>query len=379
MSFIKKILGLSSHKTQKKKSKSANQKKSTGTSCGSDGLYKDKFHYEHRKQNNYREIYFSGKEINFKEVQICMVLLLNQSRKGCEIGRNDEYSKYYEGRYGIKNINKLHRWLLDNGYLQSATLDEVLGLYKVSELKDILENLGEKKTGKKTDLIDRIKNVLPDSEKDRISKSCKSLFLSEKGEKFLEENYDFVLFHRCQYDISIDEFFKNRIVGGQKRAFNDTAFQVLSQRAYNYQVKKYFSQLEMIYHNLSNICYEDGKKDLALQYELYWMYFSSNLSTRTYLFDKEFVRLNKVENLKSRIDSPTIFNQYMLNRIIELRGYFTERMLDVVYAPEILPYSLFGKRDMLEAIQDLYGKNFNAEKYTNLIRANYGNYIKKFL
>lgn len=54
-------------------------------------------------------------------------------------------------------------------------------------------------------------------------------------------------------------------------------------------------------------------------------------------------------------------------------------MLDVVYTPEILPYCLFGKYDMLDVIQDLYDGIFDAERYTNYIRINYGKYIKKFL
>lgn len=374
MSFISKILDAFKMESAREIENGADRPASQANI-----LYHDRFHEEYRKINTYREISFSGKSLNYPEVQICMVLLLNQSRKGYTINRNDEYSRYYEGKYGIKNINKLHKWLYDNGYLRNAYLDEALNLYKVPELKMILESLGLQKTGKKADLIERITESISDSEKDKITKNCNTLFLSDEGEMFLEENYDFVLFHRCQYNISIEEFLKNRIVGNRKRNFNDTVFQILSQRAYVYQIIKYYSQLEMIYHNMSNICYEDEKKDLALQYEVYRMYFSANLSTRTYLFDKDFVKVNGVENLKSRIDSPTVFNQYMLKRIFELKSYFTEQMLDVVYTPEILPYCLFSKYDMLDAILDLYERKFDAEFYTNYIRINYGKYIKNFL
>ena len=150
--------------------------------------YDDKFDEEYRKGDTYREISFSGKEWNSPEVQLCATLLLYQSRKGSEIGKNATYSRYYEGKYGITNISKLHKWLYENGYLRDATLLETLGLYKVSELKTILESLGLKKTGNKDDLIKRVIESIDEKQKSKITKTCNYLFLTEKGKMFLDVN-----------------------------------------------------------------------------------------------------------------------------------------------------------------------------------------------
>ncbi len=97
------------------------------------------------------------------------------------------------------------------------------------------------------------------------------------------------------------------------------------------------------------------------------------------MFSLENVRFDGIETAKSRIDSESTFNPHIIARILELQPYFREQMLDVVYTPEILPYCLFGKYDMLDVVLDLYAGNFDAEKYTNYIRITYGNYAKKFL
>ena len=54
-------------------------------------------------------------------------------------------------------------------------------------------------------------------------------------------------------------------------------------------------------------------------------------------------------------------------------------MLDVVYTPEILPYCLFGKYDILDVVLDLYEEKFDAEFYTKVIQISYENYVKRFL
>lgn len=301
-------------------------------------------------------------------------------QKGYTINRNDEYSRYYEGKYGIKNINKLHKWLYDNGYLRNAYLDEALNLYKVPELKMILESLGLPKTGKKADLIERIKESISDSEKGKVIKDCKYLFPSEKGLVFLKENEDYVMWHRKSYDVTFEEFNKHRILQGRKRRFYDTIFQALNEKSSVYQFNHYFSRLEMIYYNLSEVLHDEGKYDLSLRYALLRLYCSTNLASHTALFEIDLVKLNGIEKEKEYIKSlHEIFNQGTLKRLIELKDYYGEHILDTIYGLQILPYCIFDKMDMADAIHDLYEGTFDEAFYTNYICINYEKYIKKFL
>lgn len=343
-----------------------------------DIAYNDRFYEDYRPVMQ-KTMAFTGNNFSEPAIQACAALIISGSvKRGEKIKPNDYYS-YFERLYGVVNIRKLHIWLYENGYLRNATAKEVLNLYKVDELKTILDSMGLKKNGNKQSLIDRIAENLDDSMKAKLSSECDRYFRSEKGERFLAENQDFIMFHKNQYGLNFQEFCKHRILQGRKRKFYDTVFHALSERAVTWQTKKYISQLEWVYHNLSNALYDEEKYELSLQNALYALYFSTNSASKYYLFSLENVRFDGIETAKSRIDSESTFNPHIIARILELQSYFREQMLDVVYTPEILPYCLFGKYDMLDVVLDLYDGVFDADKYTNYIRISYGNYAKKFL
>lgn len=255
-------------------------------------IYHDRFDEEYREVNNYREITFNGRNFDIPEVELCAGILLSSNQNGSKIRRNDEYSLYFEGRYRIMNINMLHRWLYEQGYLKLANLSEALSLYKVPELKIILESLGLRKTGKKDELINRVINVLDDSEKERIVNQCEHLFVTEKGLIFLKENEDYVMWHKQSYSVTFEEFNRYRILQGRKRRFYDTIFQCFNERDSIYQIKHYYSRLEMIYYNLSEALYDEGKYDLSIRYALLRLYYAANLASHVALFNLSLVRSN---------------------------------------------------------------------------------------
>lgn len=302
--------------------------------------------YEDYRPVMCRTITFTGNNFLEPAVQACAALIISGSAKKGEKIKPNDYYKYFENLYGVINIRKLHIWLYENGYLRNATPKEVLNLYKVDELKIILDSMGLKKNGNKPSLIDRIAENLDDSMKEKLSNECDRYFRSEKGERFLAENQDFVMFHKNQYGLSFQEFCEHHILQGRKRKFYDTVFHALNQRVSTWQAKRYISQLEWVYHNLSNILYDEEKYELSLQNALYSLYFSTNLASKYYLFSLENIRFDGIETAKSRIDSESTFNPHIIARILELQPYFKEQMLDVVYTPEILPYCLFGKYDI---------------------------------
>lgn len=345
-------------------------------------LYHDRFGEEYRMPDNYREIKFTGeREFGVPEVKICAAILLSGGRNGSEIRNNDGYSLYFKGRYGIANISTLHQWLYQEGYFRDANLHEALSLYKLPELKTILESLGLKKTGKKADLIDRIIQAADEGDKERIINQCKHLFPTDKGRRFLQENEDYVMYHRKSYAVTFDEFNRHRILQGRKRLFHDTIFQALTELASAYQFKQYFSRLEMIYHNLSEVLYDEGKYELSLRYALLRLYCSTNLASHAALFNADLVKFGgirkQIEHIKACNDA---FNRYTLDRIIELKPYYNDSEPDIIYGLHILPYTIFGKEDFSCAMRDLlYGDCFDADRYTDRICENYKKYIKKFL
>lgn len=375
MTFMRKILG-----TLKTESISEMENTAKGNTK-TEVIYHDRFDEEYREVNNYREITFNGRNFNIPEVQLCAAILLDGSVNGSKIRENSHYALYFEGRYGIMNISTLHRWLYEQGYLRKAFLAEALSLYKVPELKIILESLGLKKSGNKADLIERIINAIDDEEKARIVNQCEHLFVTEKGLAFLEENGDYGRWHSKSYDVTFEEFNKHRFLCGRKRRFYDTIFQALNEKAFIYQAKHYFSKLEMIYYNLSEVLYDEGKYDLYLRYILYRMYFSTNLASHPHLFDIDLVKYNGIEKQKEYIKSfNDIFHESDLKRVVELKEYYSEQILDMIYDMPILPYEIFNKIDLADSIYDLLSEEyFDTEHYINYICIKYENYINKFL
>lgn len=348
----------------------------------SEVLYKDKYNGEYRNIDTYREIKFTEKKFHVPEVQICAAILLDRSKNGSRIMDNSQYPLYFARQYGIVNISRLHQWLYEQGYLRPALLSEALRVYKVSELKRILESLGLKQNGNKLVLINRIIDSIDDTDKERILNQCDSLFMTEKGWAFLQANNDYVMYHKKSYHVSFEEFNKHRIVQGKKRQFYDTIFRSLSERSYTLAVKQYYSRLEMTYYNLSEVLYDEGKYDLSLRNALFRLYFSTNLASSPYLFDIENIRCFGIEEQKKyiRASNTVIFNKYTLQRIIELKEYYNELILDNIYGLHILPYTIFDKFDLADAIYDLLNNiYFDSELYTDYICTNYENYIKQFL
>lgn len=344
-------------------------------------LYHDRFVEEYREVDNYREIKFSGRNFNIPEVQLCAAILLSGNQNGSKIRSNDHYSLYFEGRYGLMNVSMLHKWLYKQGYLRAANLPEALSLYKVPELKIILESLGLKKSGNKSDLIERIISVINDEEKARIVNQCEHLFLTEKGLAFLEENEDYVMYHKKSYGVTFEEFNKHRILQGRKRRFYDTIFQALNEKAFTYQSKQWFSKLEMIYFNLSEVLYDEGRYDLALQNTLFRLYFSTNLASHPYYFNVDHVKYDGINKMKEHIIAcNNVFFESDLKKIVELKEYYNEHILDVIYDYCILPYTIFEKSDLADVVYDLLNEAyFDAEHYINLVCMRYENYIRRFL
>ena len=375
MSFISKILDAFKMESTREMENGAD-----GSVGQADVLYHDRFDEEYREVDNYREITFNGRNFNIPEVQLCAAILLSGNQNGSEIRNNNEYSLYFEGRYGIMNISTLHKWLYEQGYFRKANFHEAISLYKVTELKTILESIGLKKTGKKQDLIDRVANAIDDEQKARITSRCERLFITEKGREFLRENEDYYKWHRKSYGVTFAEFNKHRILQGRKRQFYDTIFQALNEKAFEYQYRKWFSKLEMIYHNLCEVMYDRGDGEIALRYALLRLYFSTNLASHPSLFD---IRLLKYDGMKKRKEYirklNSAFFDYELEKISELRRYYGSNTLNIVYSTGGLPYTIFQKADFENAIEDLFSGEFNSAYYTEIIIKGYEKYIRKFL
>ena len=98
-----------------------------------------------------------------------------------------DYVKEYLSYFGESRVNQKIKEYIDNGCLKIATNKDKLSILPVTDLKEILKVNSLKVSGKKAELIDRIKDSIPE-EKYKIYLPCeKYIVRTDKGEMKYKE------------------------------------------------------------------------------------------------------------------------------------------------------------------------------------------------
>lgn len=309
-------------------------------------------------------------------------MLLSYHLKGGEIG--DGYNTVFMYECKISNPERLDNWLLNNGYFRKPTIQESLSDYKVPELKEFLSKKGQKITGKKADLIERLIAVLSESEVLNFLKYDNRYFLSETGLKHYYDNIDLTELHRnWKYNIPIDEYFKFRKSGKSTQDFYETAYLVLKER-----IKKASADLSDPYRlkNLdflyfAEICeklelYEDATKSVLIK-----IYLDTNLfNTSISIFDKDMLEINGIDYMVDRIQGDVSFNLFTIRKFVSLKDFYSEYMIDEIYKTIKLDYIVFDKKNFVMAINDiLQSAYFDSSPYMKIIIKNYRYIASKIL
>jgi|GEM_PF-4764243 len=101
-----------------------------------------------------------------------------------------KFPQYFEYEYGINTENSLKK-LISNGFVEYAGPEEALFSLTVNSLKQILRSKSLKVSGRKADLIERIKDNFTISEIENLVKD-KPLKVTATGKNILKE-YDYIV------------------------------------------------------------------------------------------------------------------------------------------------------------------------------------------
>ena len=118
---------------------------------------------------------------------VAEIMLLEYCRNGKYPKPSSGYPGFWWFKYGIRDIGHELESLEKRGFIRWASKIESLEELKVDVLKQILMNSGLPTTGKKADLIDRIKSEIPE-EQLIIPDYIPKYKLTEIGKTELEEN-----------------------------------------------------------------------------------------------------------------------------------------------------------------------------------------------
>lgn len=129
---------------------------------------------------------------------------------------NNSFQGFWYYQYSVRDPQAVLNALYERGFLQTGDLRSALDRLKLPELKDELKVLGEKVSGKKSDLVERLLAV---GDHDALSQKYPERYftLTEKGQQELKANEYVSYLHRHRY-MSIWEM--NRELANAKRGFS---------------------------------------------------------------------------------------------------------------------------------------------------------------
>lgn len=115
------------------------------------------------------------------------ILLLYYCSKGQYPGPAKGYPAFWWFEYGIRNVSYILGTLEDRGFIQYGSLAGSAGTLTVAKLKQLLKDAGAPTTGKKEELVERVKATVSDDALWAAGLRPKYQ-LTELGAKELEEN-----------------------------------------------------------------------------------------------------------------------------------------------------------------------------------------------
>lgn len=285
-----------------------------------------------------------------------------------KVKSREDYVRYLSYECGIINPEIYHKQLISEGYYQKAKAEEILELFKVDELKDILIKNNLITKGKKAELIKQILENIPN---DEIIKSDQEYYsLSDKGKEFLEIHKNYVELHRYKdYQITLEDYCTATKNDKYKRKFNDVAWQIFNERTLLYQKNQAYGDLRYNFFHMANLLMRENRKKYAIRFYLECLIIDlSGVESIDAIRSYKSGWCNKKEFLE-RLEYNNLIPS-LINQIIELKEYYDETMLVEAYHEIYLPFNVSTIEDIKVLIEDAFNSAvFDFDKYRDSLIA----------
>ena len=289
--------------------------------------------------------------------------------KASPIKDNDSYAQYFLYECGIRNPSKYHQELIAAGYFEEASMEQSLNALKVTELKEILNALGQSTTGKKEALIWRIANNAYDS---LIARYCpeKLYMLSAMGKDFLQEHDDYVMVHKHKnWGIDWKEYDARKVTG---QSYYDTMWAIFNEQLTTVQPHYGRNQYYCMYQLLN----EEGKRERALEMLLRVLYL--DLSGVEVLEYQDLYRRGLYNQKQMRewfnviiMVAPGIFNP-----IKEFEDVYTDDIVDKLYEQKF-PVQMCDKKLFLSIVHSVIDGTYDQEATEEKLKRAYYKYLRE--
>lgn len=210
-----------------------------------------------------RQSFEITKVINDCELNPEEILMLD-SKNGSSAD-DDYYPGFWNYQYNI-NPKEVFVSLVRRGFFEETkSLDNTLNSKTVDELKDILRKNRLKLSGKKSVLIDRILNEMPQNTLANIE--LKSVYkLSLIGQELINKNEHIIYFHRnSEYDISIYQAHDFKMKHTHYSP-SDIAFHLLNQQSEEYLTRGDWGLYRNARLNLARVALTENEFEATLNF-----------------------------------------------------------------------------------------------------------------
>lgn len=257
---------------------------------------------------------------------------------------DDSFPEYFYYEYGIINMPMYFNQIKDEGLITSAPPQEILGLMKVSELKDILSKRDLKKSGKKSELIEYILSHIDVNELPIINENYFSL--SQTGKNFIEYHHDYiVLKQHPEWGIKPWEYQNEKVISNTTKSFNEIILSLLNKKILNIKKLNFeittfeYTQLQDLYISSYKLFLDEERYTDALKALFRNILLSLSGCRNNYLIGYKKISKLKNEQIMKNY-SPLKIDSYVATSICKLKEYYNENILSDVYNEFIGPYNL---------------------------------------
>ncbi len=257
----------------------------------------NKFEYIQEIQKELNSSYPSDNGLKIPE--ILMLNFAHNYKADC-----NKFQQFWYYEYGIENPQELLASLANRNFICIATTKNSLKYLKLSELKNLLKELGLKTNGKKEELILRIVNNSDDEWLDKHINE-RNYELTELGEKELKQNEYVLYFHNIKFKYAMSVWWMNQQLHKYpKKSFRDIMWGEFNNRVVEAMKRIEVGDWSSYIRTKSQMCdflFEENKYETALALLTEATYLDINVYLKSYFKNREF-------NEYSRSTENNIFN-----------------------------------------------------------------------
>ena len=305
---------------------------------------------------------------------VFLFLFKKQPRK-----REEHFPAYTTYELNIINTAQYFDELVEKQLIEPSSEEDILGLLKVTELKDILQKNGLKKTGNKPELIKRILNSTDHSQIGILSEPYYSL--SSNGNDFLSSHNDFIKVRQNpQWGIGIQEYIRMKEISNTPDDFETIILSLLNQKLSEIKKKRFdlsqyeYSRLHEIYISASLLLQEKDDCQGAMKTLLSSVLLSVSGCENYWLIGyKRDLNLKNAEVLRNY--RPIHIDEFVAVNILSMQTYYNEQLATDAYRNFIGPFNLCTFEMFSEIIKEIFtASTLDLKKYDQVIKADF---IKK--